>query len=169
MGGHEHGNHRSAGEVEGEGARVECGTISSHTHPRAQQICLRHLQGLFLGLEERAGKSDLDFVHSDYRMALSSALEAALSAAMSATDCSPAVPFLRDLLTAMRGADTAKSCLAYLLFVVAQARFPASDGLKLYMADLTEEEIEDSAWYTELPDDLQVGHAYALFKFLSRA
>lgn len=66
----------------------------------SQQVALKHLQSLFMELEERSqGGSALDNVHPKYREPLPAALERKLRSGMQVYDLGLLRPLLRDLLT----------------------------------------------------------------------
>ena len=114
-----------------------------------RQVCLCHLQSLFLALEDgAAGVSVEQQVSPRYAEPLPAELEAELSEPR--LPPSELLPALHDL---MRGQLT-------------EASWPAEASLKQYLGFAAEQELEDAEWWPLFPEGLQLRHALATFRHL---
>ncbi|EGD81489.1 hypothetical protein PTSG_02206 [Salpingoeca rosetta] len=125
-------------------ASASCDSINRH-------VQLRHVQSLFVLLEQQLSATTLDFVHSSYREPLPADVVAVLKRDMHAFDFDFLQTLLRDLLVNR----------------LTEANFPSDGPLKDYLEYLTEVDISEAAWFQFLPDTLALAHAHSLYEFVS--
>ena len=118
----------------------------------AQQVCLCHLQSLFVALDEGApGGSVLDAVSARYREALPPELEAALGA--DALRVGELLPVLHDLMSSQ----------------LVEARWPADASLKQYLAFSSDADLEEAEWFVQgFPEALELRHALSTYLLLQK-
>ena len=118
----------------------------------AQQVCLCHLQSLFVALDEGApGGSVLDAVSARYREALPPDLEAALGA--DALRVGELLPVLHDLMSSQ----------------LVEARWPADASLKQYLAFSSDADLEEAEWFVQgFPEALELRHALSTYLLLQK-
>jgi len=116
----------------------------------SQQIKIKHIQSLFMGLEERSMSDPLDAVALKYRDSLEEPLQEALDfifLTLPPTDSSI-------LLTAIRNFATEQLC---------SGNWSANAILKEYLL-YSAPELEECSWFVEsFPDVLELRHSYALY------
>jgi hypothetical protein len=105
------------------------------------------LQALFMDLEERVRGSPAENVVLKYREQLEPELQRALLAKSSSIDLNVFIPLLREFMTEQLCTDT----------------WPADASLKEYLTYASEVDLEALDWFVNLPDGLELRHAYATY------
>lgn len=117
-----------------------------------QQVSLKHLQSLFMVLEESMGGSALEKVHHRYREPLPASVQDQLSSCHRKLNLELILPALRDLLVEQ----------------LCSPSWDAAASLKNYLIyTCTAEDLEESEWYqTFFPDSLTLAVALETYRFL---
>lgn len=122
-------------------SQVRCPTLAQHVH-------LHHLQCLYLDLEQRNGQDPLAQVALAYRDPISDELHIQLRQIILKIDFSIFAPILREFCTEQLSTGT----------------WPKDGCLKEFIGYSTEMDLDSLEWFHLLPDELELRHAYEMYK-----
>jgi hypothetical protein len=111
-------------------------------------VHLHHLQCLYLDLEQRNGQDPLAQVALAYRDAISEELHEQLRHILLKIDFSIFTPILREFCTEQLSVGT----------------WPGDGSLKEFIGYSTEIDLDALEWFHLLPDELELRHAYEVYK-----